>query len=76
MISKEFVQEYLDIKERFEYESITEMRYKVMMLDLCDKYKVDPSKLAQYNMDIEPRKINAKSKKIVINVEDKVRGTT
>jgi len=48
----------------------------VMMLDLCDKYNVDPAKLAQYNMDIEPRKINAQNKKIVINVEDKVRGTT
>jgi len=66
MITSEFVQKYLDVKERFEYESITETRYKVMMLDLCDKYNVDPAKLAQYNMDIEPRKINAKSKSLLV----------
>jgi len=65
MITSEFVQKYLDVKERFEYESITEMRYKVMMLDLCDKYKVDPTKLAQYNMDIEPRKTNVKKGKFI-----------
>jgi hypothetical protein len=64
MITSEFVQKYLYIIERFEYESITEMRYKVMMLDLCDKYKVDPSILAQYNIDIEPRKINVKKAKV------------
>jgi len=58
MISKEFVQKCLDVKEMLDYEAITELKYKILILDLCHKYEVDPAKLAEYNMDIEPRKFD------------------
>jgi len=58
MISREFVQKYLDLKEMLDYKAITETRYKILILELCAKYNVPPEKLAEYNMDIEPRKFN------------------
>jgi len=57
MINREFVQKYLDIKDMWEHETINETRYKTLILNLCDKYRINPEKLAEYNIDIEPRKI-------------------
>ena len=63
MITKEFVQKYLDIKERYEYESITDVRYTVMLAELCRKHNVSRETLIQYNMDVDPSKIVTKGKK-------------
>jgi hypothetical protein len=57
MITKEFVQKYLNIKDLLKCKAITGAKYTALILNLCDKYKVDPAILAEYNMDIEPRKI-------------------
>lgn len=62
MISREFVQKYLDVKDMLESGIINEVRYKLLILDLCDEYKVDPAKLTEYNMDLEPKKFNKLSK--------------
>ena len=56
MISREFVQKYLEVKDMLEHEEITEAAYKKLILELCDDYDVDPAKLVEYNMDLEPRK--------------------
>ena len=58
MITREFVQKYLDIKEKFEHKQITEIRYKISILELCDEYDIEPAKLSEYNMDIEPKKFH------------------
>lgn len=58
MISREFVQKYLDIQESLKYGAITDTRYKILILQLCDEYNIDPATLAEYNMDIEPKKFN------------------
>lgn len=58
MISRKFVRRYLEIKDMLECGMINKVRYKLLILDLCDEYRVDPAKLAEYNMDLEPKKIN------------------
>lgn len=58
MISREFVQKYLEVKEALERRMINEVRYKILILALCDEYKVDPAKFADYNMVLEPKKFN------------------
>ena len=56
MISREFVQKYLEIKEMLEKEEITGERYTALILALCQDYNVDTAKFVEYNMDLEPRK--------------------
>lgn len=56
MISREFVHKYLEVKDMLKSGIINEVRYKILILELCDEYKVAPAKLAEYNMDLEPKK--------------------
>ena len=56
MITKELVQKYLAVKEMFEKCKITGERYTELIIRLCCEYQVGPEKLAEYNMDLEPRK--------------------
>lgn len=58
MISREFVQKYLNIKDMLKHKAITETKYTTLILNLCEKYKIDPTKLAEYNIDIEPKNFN------------------
>ena len=56
MISREFIQKYLDVKEMLEKTEITDEQYTAFVIRLCCEYQVDPTKLKEYNMDLEPRK--------------------
>jgi len=58
MITREFVQKYLNIKEMLDRKEIDSAKYKDIILKLCCIYQVDPAKLAEYNMDLEPKKLN------------------
>lgn len=58
MISKNFVQKYLDVKEMLEKEKISAEKYTALILTLCNEYRVNPAKLAEYNMDLEPKKLD------------------
>ena len=55
MITREFMQKYLEIKELLESKEIDGTKYTAMILKLCCIYQVDPAKLAEYNMDLKPR---------------------
>jgi len=56
MIPKEFVQQYLETKEMFDKKKITAAQYTDFIIKLCSKYQVDPSKLEEYNMELEPKR--------------------
>ena len=57
MIPIEFVKKYLDVKEQLEKGKITEEKYRVLIIKLCCLYQVDPAKLAEHNMELEPKKL-------------------
>lgn len=63
MISSKFVQKYLDVKELFEREAITEAKYTALVLELCSEYDINPEELAEYNMYVNPKKIIMYGKK-------------
>ena len=56
MIPREFVQKYLDVKEQLEKGKITAEKYTALIIKLCCIYQVDPATLAEYNMELEPKK--------------------
>jgi len=56
MISREFVRKYLEIQDMLERREVAAERYTELIISLCAKYQVDPAKLAEYNMNLEPRK--------------------
>jgi hypothetical protein len=58
MISREFVQKYLDVKDLLECGKINDTKYTELILDLCDEYDIDPLKLAEYNMNIRPKRFD------------------
>ena len=60
MITREFVREYLNVKEMLERNEITAARYTSMILDLCDEYGVAPAKLAENNIVLEPKRFDIK----------------
>lgn len=59
MIPKEFVRKYLEIKDMLESGTVNEIKYKILILNLCDEYKVDPAMLSEYNMEVEPKRFDS-----------------
>jgi len=58
MITREFVQKYLNIKELLERKEIDDVKYRAMIIKLCCEYQIDPVILTEYNVNLEPKKFD------------------